>query len=134
MAMRKIALAAAAALITGSPASGHAECAMAMPRAPACFDAESAALARRLAGPDAGGLGKDYVRALLNQRRCVNMSSVAAANEPIRVAARTRVATEEGWTPVLFLIVRNAAYGESAVWVAADYMAGSCEPNSPPAQ
>lgn len=111
-----------------APAPAFAGCAVKFPDAVACFDPESAAQAWRVVRRDPQALAKDYVREVLGRAGCVRFSDVADPDQPILKATASRVASLEGWTPVLFLSVTSRRAGGSAVWIAEAYVEGECEP------
>lgn len=115
----------AAATIAAPGAS--AGCSLNFPQAVACFDPANAAGAFQAVGRDPHALDKDYVRATLERAKCVSFASVADPGEAIQKAASGRIPSMTGWTPVLFVVVRNKQYGGTAIWIAADYISGECE-------
>lgn len=111
-----------------APGAYAAGCSLNFLQAVACFDPEHAAGAFQIVGRDPHALDKDYVRATLARAKCVSFASVADPGEAILKATSGRIPSLTGWTPVLFVAVRNKRYGETAIWIAADYITGECAP------
>lgn len=113
--------------------SANAGCVPVHPNVVACFDPRSAAAAYRVVGRDGGGLARDNIRALVGSWRCVRFSSVADPGAPVLTYGQGRVPDLQGWVDVRGVVVKAAAYGQTQVYVAADWLAGECEQLKPSA-